>query len=295
MTLNEGPTVFELLAAASTQTADGHGGVGAITSLWTVQAAVALFTLTLLEIVLGIDNIIFISILSKKLGPDRADKARVIGLALAMIMRVGLLLSISWIMSLTNAVPILSGVIQPMLGNEQPFNWRDVILLVGGLFLIYKSVTEIHEKLEGEEHEQSVGTGVSFSSVLVQILIMDLIFSLDSVITAVGMVQTAPEHRSVGLTIMITAIVISIGVMLFASKSIADFVDRHPTIKMLALSFLVLIGAVLIVDATHRHVPKGYIYFSMAFAIGVELLNMKLRRRATPVHLKHKIVGSISG
>lgn len=282
--------VLELLAVAATQVADGHGNTGAITSLWSAEAAIALLTLTLLEIVLGIDNIIFISILSKKLGPQRSEKARVIGLTLAMVMRVALLLSISWIMSLTNPVPFISGILQPLLGNDQPFNWRDVILLVGGLFLIYKSVTEIHDKLEGEEHGTTAGANVTFSSVLIQILIMDLIFSLDSVITAVGMVQTSPEHRTTGLTIMITAIVISIGVMLVASKSIADFVDRHPTIKMLALSFLVLIGAVLIVDATHRHIPKGYIYFSMAFAIGVEMLNMKLRRKAPPVHLKHKLV-----
>jgi predicted tellurium resistance membrane protein TerC len=284
---------MDLLAAATTMAADGHANAGAITSLWSGEAAVALLTLTLLEIVLGIDNIIFISILSKKLGPGRSDQARVIGLALAMIMRVGLLLSISWIMSLTSPVPFVSGWLQLLLGDDKPFNWRDVILLLGGLFLIYKSVTEIHDKLEGEEHHSGAGgSTVSFSSVLFQILLMDLIFSLDSVITAVGMVQTAPEHRNVGLTIMVTAIVISIGVMLFASKGIANFVDRHPTVKMLALSFLVLIGAVLIVDATHRHIPKGYIYFSMAFAIGVEMLNLKLRGRkaAAAVHLKQKYV-----
>lgn len=287
--------MFDLLADATTQVAaSGHGGAGALTSLWSAEAAVALLTLTVLEIVLGVDNIIFISILSKKLGPEKSDKARVIGLALAMIMRVALLLSISWIMSLTSPIPFVAGLMQPMLGDERGFNWRDLILLVGGLFLIYKSVTEIHNKLEGEEHTADGSAGrVSFASVLVQILIMDLIFSLDSVITAVGMVQTAPEHRSIGLTVMIVAIVISIGVMLFASKSIADFVDRHPTIKMLALSFLVLIGAVLIIDATHRHVPKGYIYFSMAFAIGVEMLNLKLRKSKTqaPVHLKQKFLG----
>ncbi len=288
--------MFEILAAAATQAADVHGNAGAITSLWSAQAAIALLTLTLLEIVLGVDNIIFISILSKKLGPERSEKARVIGLILAMVMRVGLLLSISWIMSLTNAVPVIGGLLQMFLGDAKPLNWRDVILLVGGLFLIYKSVTEIHDKLEGEEHAQSGGAHVTFSSVITQIIIMDLIFSLDSVITAVGMVQTAPEHKSIGLTIMVTAIVISMIVMLAASRSIADFVDRHPTIKMLALSFLVLIGAVLIVDATHRHIPKGYIYFSMAFAVGVEMLNLKLRgKKSQPVHLKHKLVeGDVS-
>lgn len=273
--------------------ADAGGAVEGITSFWSVEAMIALATLAVLEIVLGIDNIIFISILSKKLGPGRSDRARILGLALAMVMRVLLLLSISWIMSLTQPVPGLGKLLgSPILGDKNAFNWRDLILLVGGLFLIYKSVTEIHDKLEGEEHhEKQTGAGVTFTSVLIQILLMDLIFSLDSVITAVGMVQTAPEHRGVGLTIMIIAIVIAIGVMLFASKTIADFVDRHPTVKMLALSFLVLIGAVLIVDATHRHIPKGYIYFSMAFAIGVEMLNLKLRKSAPPVHLKQHIRG----
>lgn len=282
--------MFDLLAAATTQAADGSG---ALTTLWSAEAAIALVTLTILEIVLGVDNIIFISILSKKLGPDKSDRARVIGLALAMIMRVGLLLSISWIMSLTTPIPGVTSLMSPFLGDNRGFNWRDAILLVGGLFLIYKSVTEIHNKLEGEEHTAAGGARATFASVIVQILIMDLIFSLDSVITAVGMVQTAPEHQWVGLTIMIISIVIAIGVMLVASKSIADFVDRHPTVKMLALSFLVLIGMVLVVDATHRHIAKGYIYFSMAFAIGVELLNLKLRKSKTqaPVHLKERFLG----
>ena len=279
--------MFEVLAVA-----DAPGG--ALTTLWSAEAAIALLTLTVLEVVLGVDNIIFISILAKKLGPDRSDRARVIGLALAMILRVALLLSISWIMSLTQPIPFVAGLMRPALGDASGFNWRDLILLVGGLFLIYKSVTEIHDKLEGEEHMADRGAGrVSFASVIAQILVMDLIFSLDSVITAVGMVQTEPRHRAVGLTVMIVAIVIAIGVMLVASRSIADFVDRHPTVKMLALAFLVLIGAVLIVDATHRHIPKGYIYFSMAFATGVEMLNLKLRKSKTqaPVHLKQKFLG----
>jgi predicted tellurium resistance membrane protein TerC len=276
--------MFELLAAATTQSAD-------ITTLWSTQALVALLTLTILEVVLGIDNIIFISILSKKLGPEKSDKARIIGLVLAMVMRIVLLFSISWIMSLKSAVPGLNRIMSPLLGDygdSDVFNWRDLILLAGGLFLIYKSVTEIHNKLEGEEHVAGGGPGVTFAGVITQILIMDLIFSLDSVITAVGMVQTKPENARVGLTIMCIAIVISIGVMLAFSKSIADFVDRHPTVKILALAFLVMIGMVLVVDATHRHVPKGYLYFSMAFAIGVELLNLKLRASKTqaPVHLK---------
>ena len=283
--------MFDLLAVATTQAASGGD---ALTTLWSGEALVAVLTLTVLEIVLGVDNIIFISILSKKLGPEQSDRARVTGLALAMGLRVALLLSISWIMSLTSAIPLVGDRLASLLGDERGFSWRDLILLVGGLFLIYKSVTEIHDKLEGAEHVADRGAGrASFAGVLAQILIMDLIFSLDSVITAVGMVQTAPQHRAVGLTVMIVAIVAAIGVMLVASKSIADFVDRHPTVKMLALAFLVLIGAVLVVDATHRHVAKGYIYFSMAFAIGVELLNLRLRKSKTqaPVHLKQKFLG----
>jgi predicted tellurium resistance membrane protein TerC len=154
------------------------------------------------------------------------------------------------------------------------------------LFLVYKATTEIHEKLEGVDHGSDAGrAAVSFASVITQILVLDIVFSLDSVITAVGMVQTAPEHRGKGLTIMIIAVVIAVGVMLFAAKPIADFVNRHPTIKMLAFSFLILVGVVLVVDASHRHIPKGYIYFAMAFSIGVEMLNLRLRKKGTPVHL----------
>jgi len=171
-----------------------------------------------------------------------------------------------------------------LLKDENPGK-RDVILLVGGLFLMYKATTEIHEKLEGQEHAAAAGSGVSFASVITQILILDIVFSLDSVITAVGMVQTSPENRSVGLTIMIIAVVVAVGVMLFAAKPISDFVNRHPTVKMLAFSFLILVGVVLVVDASHRHIPKGYIYFAMAFSIGVEMLNLRLRKKGTPVHL----------
>jgi predicted tellurium resistance membrane protein TerC len=256
-----------------------------ITTLWSVQALVALLTLTVLEIVLGIDNIIFISVLADKLPVQQQSKARTLGLSLAMILRIGLLLSISWIMSLTTPVPLIGEPLKALMGDGLPLSWRDLILLLGGLFLIYKSVTEIHEKLEGVEHAANTKSGVSFSSVIIQILILDIVFSLDSVITAVGMVQTAPEHRSVGLTIMIIAVVIAVGVMLFAAKPISDFVNHHPTIKMLAFSFLILVGVVLLIDATHRHIPKGYIYFAMAFSIGVEMLNLKLRRSGTSVQL----------
>ena len=274
------------LAAATTQAAGGHGGGEGITNLLSAQAAIALVTLTILEIVLGIDNIIFISVLADKLPAEQQNKARLTGLSLAMIMRIGLLLSISWIMSLTTPIPVVGSALTFMTGDDQPLNWRDAILLLGGLFFDYKATTEIHDKLEGEEHEAGAGgAGISFASVITQILILDIVFSLDSVITAVGMVQTTHEHRAKGLTIMIIAVVIAVGVMLFAAKPISDFVNRHPTLKMLAFSFLILVGVVLVVDASHRHIPKGYIYFAMAFSIGVEMLNLKLRRTSKPVHL----------
>jgi predicted tellurium resistance membrane protein TerC len=272
--------------------AAGHGGAGSLTTLWSAQAAIALVTLTLLEIVLGIDNIIFISVLADKLPSDQQDKARKTGLALAMIMRVLLLLSISWIMSLTTPVHFgIGDIFKFITGDDQPLNYRDLILLAGGVFLIYKATTEIHEKLEGTDHaavggsESGGGRAITFSSAIVQILILDLVFSLDSVITAVGMVQTAPEHRRVGLTVMIVAVVAAVAVMLFAAKPIADFVNRHPTVKMLAFSFLILVGFVLLADASHRHIPKGYVYFAMAFSVAVEMLNLKLRRKGKAVAL----------
>jgi predicted tellurium resistance membrane protein TerC len=269
----------------------GAAPSGEITSLYSGAAIMALVTLTVLEIVLGIDNIIFISVLADKLPKEQQNKARTIGLVLAMVLRVLLLLCISWIMSLTAGVPWLGELLKPVLaadpvtGLKTPFSWRDMILLSGGLFLIYKATKEIHEKLEGEEHGTDAKGGVSFSSVIIQILILDIVFSLDSVITAVGMVQTSEEHRKVGLTIMIIAVVIAVGVMLFAAKPIANFVNRHPTVKMLAFSFLILVGVVLIVDSTHRHIPKGYIYFAMAFSVAVEMLNLKLRKKGKPVQL----------
>jgi predicted tellurium resistance membrane protein TerC len=282
--------LFSLFAAAS----DPHAAVpNVITSLFSVQALIALVTLTLLEVVLGIDNIIFISVLSDKLPAEQQNKARRLGLSLAMLLRVVLLLSISWIMSLTAPIPGMGNAFTWTTGDDKPLNWRDFILLAGGLFLLYKSVTEIHDKLEGREHQAGARGGVTFASVITQILILDIVFSLDSVITAVGMVQTTPESRRVGLTIMITAVVIAVGVMLFAAKPISDFVNRHPTVKMLAFAFLILVGVVLIVDASHRHIPKGYIYFAMAFSIGVEMLNLRLRKAAPePVHLHRTYVGA---
>ena len=238
-----------------------------------------------LEIVLGVDNVIFISILSAKLPENQQKRARRIGLLGAMLTRIALLFSLAWIIKLT--APWFT-----ILGQE--ISGRDLILIVGGLFLIGKSVYEIHDKLEGEEGHASAKVAASFASVITQILILDIVFSLDSVITAVGMVQTTPENRRVGLVIMITAVVIAVGVMLFAAKPIADFVNRHPTIKMLAFSFLILVGVVLVVDASHRHIPKGYIYFAMAFSIGVEMLNLRLRKKGSPVHLNQRAGNSPS-
>jgi predicted tellurium resistance membrane protein TerC len=234
------------------------------------QIWIALATLTALEIVLGIDNIIFISILAGKLPVNQQDKARKVGLGLAMFIRIALLMSLAWMIKLTS--PLFT-----VVGNE--ISGRDIILIVGGLFLLAKSTHEIHGKLEGEEGGSSARVAPTFSGVIVQILLLDIVFSLDSVITAVGMV----EH----LWIMITAVVVAVGVMLFAAAPISNFVDRHPTIKMLALSFLLLIGMALIAEGFDQHIPKGYIYFAMAFSVFVEMLNIRMRKKAKPVHLHH--------
>ena len=229
---------------------------------------VALLTLTLLEIVLGIDNIIFISILAGKLPRDQRERARRVGLSLAMFLRVGLLLSITWVMRLT--APLFSVVGQDISG-------RDLILVIGGLFLIAKSTHEIHDKLEGEDAQLSTGAVASFGPVIVQILLLDIVFSLDSVITAVGMAED--------IAVMVLAVVIAVGVMLVSSSAIGEFVDRHPTVKMLALSFLLLIGVSLIAEGFDQPIPKGYIYFSMGFSVFVEMINLRVRARTTPVHL----------
>lgn len=234
------------------------------------QAWVALATLTALEIVLGIDNIIFISILVGRLPARQREKARILGLGLAMVTRLMLLASLTWVMTLTT--PLFTALGQAISG-------RDLILISGGLFLLVKSTSEIHENLEGAAETREHQAAASFSGVLAQIAIIDIIFSLDSVITAVGLVQQ--------LSIMAIAIVISVILMMFAARSISEFVDRHPTVKMLALSFLILVGVALIAEGFEFHIPKGYIYFAMAFSVGVEMLNLRLRRRATPVHL-HK-------
>ena len=233
------------------------------------SAWIAFATLTALEIVLGIDNIIFISILAGKLPGEQREKARVVGLSLAMIIRVLLLLVLTWIVKLT--APLFE-----VLNHE--ISGRDMILIGGGLFLLFKSTYEIHDNLEGEHGEKSKKVAASFASVIVQILLLDIVFSLDSVITAVGMVDE--------LAIMIAAVVVAIGFMLLFSGHIARFVEKHPTIKMLALSFLILIGVTLIAEGLGQHISKGYIYFAMAFSVMVEMLNIKMRARARrPVEL----------
>jgi predicted tellurium resistance membrane protein TerC len=235
------------------------------------ESLIALLTLTVLEIVLGIDNIIFISILSGKLPKHQQDKARLTGLALAMITRILLLFSIVWIMKLT--LPLFT-----VLGQE--ISGRDIILIAGGLFLLAKSTFEIHDKLEGDEGHRSAKVAKSFGSVITQILLLDVVFSLDSVITAVGMANN--------IIIMIIAVVIAVGVMMVSSKSISNFVEKHPTVKMLALAFLLLIGVSLIAEGLDQHISKGYIYFAMAFSVFVEMLNLKMKSKSKPVELRNR-------
>jgi predicted tellurium resistance membrane protein TerC len=286
-----------LSAVPATGPAEGGHGAG-IESLASVEAAVALLTLTLLEIVLGIDNIVFIAILAGKLPAERRDRARRLGLGLAMGIRILLLLSISWIMGLTRPLFSIPAFWTSLGADSFGISGRDLILLVGGLFLIAKATYEIHDKLEGEEHTPGVGkAAATFGAIIVQILLLDIVFSLDSVITAVGMVTTHPDKKWVGLSIMIAAVIIAVAVMLFASGPISRLVERHPTLKMLALSFLLLIGVMLVVEGLHAHIPKGYIYFAMAFSLVVELLNMRLRRgpAAKPVHLHQSYVDQPAG
>jgi len=240
------------------------------------DAWIALATLTVLEIVLGIDNIVFISILSDKVEPALRKRARQLGLLLAMGTRIALLVSIVWIMRLT----------EPLFGLlGQAVSGRDLILLGGGLFLLTKSTREIHDKLEGEEDGRGVGKVHSFVGVLIQIALLDIVFSLDSVITAVGVA----DH----LSVMIIAIVVAVGFMMLAAESVSRFVNHHPTVKMLALSFLLLIGMALIAEGMHQDIPKGYIYFAMGFSIFVEMLNLRARRaKKGPVHLRGPTLGT---
>ncbi|HEV8414020.1 MAG TPA: TerC family protein [Bryobacteraceae bacterium] len=240
--------------------------------LFTAESWAALLTLTVLEIVLGIDNIVFISILAGKLPAERRKRARTLGLALAMGTRILLLLSLTWIMRLTKPFFTI---------GPQEISGRDLIMLVGGVFLLWKSTTEIHERLEGavEAGREAGRKANTMASVLTQIALLDIIFSLDSVITAVGMAQE--------VAIMIAAIVIAVGIMMWASGPLGDFVERHPTIKMLALSFLLLIGMALVAEGFHQHIPKGYIYFAMGFSVFVEMLNLRARKVGKPVRLRH--------
>jgi predicted tellurium resistance membrane protein TerC len=234
----------------------------------TADGLIALLTLTFLEVVLGVDNVIFISILSGKLPAAQQGKARRAGLIAAMGMRILLLLSITWIMRLTH--PFFS-----VMGKD--ISGRDLILICGGLFLIYKATVEIHEKLEGEEGHGSAKMAASFRAVIVQIMLLDIIFSLDSVITAVGMAED--------ISVMIAAVVIAVAIMMFLAAPISTFVGKHPTVKVLALSFLLMIGVALIGDGLSFHIPKGYIYFAMGFSIFVEMINLRVRAKATPVKL----------
>ncbi len=227
------------------------------------DALLALVTLTVLEIVLGVDNVIFISILAGKLPAGQQDRARRLGLMAAMVMRVLLLLSLAWIIRLT--APLFTAVGQEISG-------RDLILLGGGLFLLAKATLEIHEKLEGAEGQRSAAVAPSFAAVIGQIMLLDIVFSLDSVITAVGMADD--------LWVMITAVILAVGVMLVSARAISDFVNHHPTVKVLALSFLLLIGMSLVAEGLDQHIPKGYIYFAMAFSVFVEMINLRVSRKA---------------
>ena len=239
------------------------------------EAWIALATLTALEIVLGVDNIIFISVLVGRLPKTQRNRARVIGLALAMITRILLLFSITWVMKLT--APFFTVLSEAISG-------RDLILIIGGLFLLWKSTFEIHNSLEGEEQVKTAKAAAGFAGVLVQIALLDIVFSLDSVITAVGLANDA--------SIMVIAIVLAVIVMMFSAGAIGDFVDARPTIKILALSFLVVIGVALIAEGFDIHIPKGYIYFAMAFSVIVEMLNLKMRKRAVrPVRLRKALKG----
>ena len=234
----------------------------------TSSGLVALITLTFLEIVLGVDNVIFISILASKLPRSQQDLARRMGLLAAMGMRILLLLSIVWITRLT--APLFHVL-------ERPISGRDLILIAGGLFLLAKATIEIHDRLEGEEGHSSARVRPSFAAVIAQIVVLDIVFSLDSVITAVGMANE--------ITIMVTAVILAVGVMMFSAGPISTFVNRHPTVKVLALSFLLLIGVALVGDGLGMHIPKGYIYFAMGFSVFVEMINLRVRRVAAPVHL----------
>jgi predicted tellurium resistance membrane protein TerC len=235
----------------------------------TSKGLLALVTLTLLEIVLGVDNVIFISILSAKLPEHDRPRARRVGLVGAMLMRIALLLSIAWVVRLTASLFSVAG---------RDISGRDLILIGGGLFLLAKATLEIHERLEGEEHQRQGRAAPSFGAVIAQIMALDIVFSLDSVITAVGMADD--------VSIMVAAVVLSVAIMMLSAGPVSDFVGRHPTIKVLALSFLLLIGLSLVADGLGLHIPKGYIYFAMGFSVFVEMINLRVRGRTAPVRLR---------
>lgn len=260
----------------------------AVELLFTIDNLVALLTLTGLEIVLGIDNVVFIAILAGKLPKSQQAAARQVGLGLAMLMRICLLLTISWVMGLTSDLFTIPGFWTSDLGDAHGVSGRDLIMLLGGLFLIGKATSEIHEKLEGSHETSKARVPTSFVAVIVQIVLIDIVFSLDSVITAVGMVSSPPDAKWVGISVMVTAIVIAVIVMLLFAGAIANFVERHPTMKILALSFLIMIGVVLMAEGFHVHIPKGYVYFAMAFSLGVEMLNLRLRKGAEPIKLRQR-------
>jgi len=237
------------------------------------QAWIAFATLTALELVLGIDNVIFISILVDRLPGARREIARKLGLFLAMFMRIGLLFLLAWIAGLTAPLFTL-----PILGQE--ISGRDLILIAGGMFLLWKSTKEIHQLLEGEEGEASAASGATFSAVVAQIIVIDIVFSLDSIVTAVGMVDQ--------LAVMVAAVIASVALMMAFAGGVGRFVSSYPTVKMLALAFLFVVGVVLIADGFNHHVPKGYVYFAMAFSIAVEALNIRMRRKRSPVKLRRR-------
>ena len=263
-----------------------------MSELLTVESLTALVTLTCLEIVLGIDNVVFIAILAGKLPAGQQSLARRSGLGLAMGMRIVLLFAIGWVMGLTAELFSFPRFWTSDAADRHDVSGRDLILLLGGLFLMGKATYEMHEKLEGPK-DAADRPASSFAAVITQIVLLDIVFSLDSVITAVGMVETSADAPWVGMTIMITAVVLAVGVMLAFAGAISDFVGRHPTMKMLALAFLILIGVMLFAEAFHAHIPKGYIYFAMSFSLAVELLNMRLRKVSAPVEL-HQTYGNTS-
>lgn len=238
-------------------------------ALLTTEGIISLLTLTFLEIVLGIDNIVFISITADRLPPADQKKARNLGILLALLVRIGLLFTVSWIIGLKD--PFISF-------GEFDLSFRDLILILGGLFLLGKSTSEIHAKLEGDDEHMRQVNVLSLRGAIIQIILLDVVFSLDSILTAVGLVDE--------ILIIIIAILISLGVMLAFATKISNFINQHPAMKLLAVSFLMMIGLVLVVEGLHVHVPKGYIYFAMAFALGIEILNMKIRKKSTPVQLK---------